>query len=97
MVHALFSLIGKSLKVMAVQIVTGLECFYSCPDPNIRAICISALSRIVFENGPVFQQDDQLTAVWNLYFCLNTLPMVDRLFPDRIVIIQVFFIIVTDT
>lgn len=88
-VHHLFHLIGASFSIMAVAIVAGLECFYLCPDSGVRSICISALSRIVFENEKIFMDEDQLAAIWNLYFAINFLPSTIAVFPDRCVVIQV--------
>jgi hypothetical protein len=87
-IHQLFKLIAPSLSNMAVALVTGLECFYTCYDWNVRSVCISALSRIVYENEKIFIEEDQLNAIWNLYFCLNNLPSIDKLFPDRITLIK---------
>jgi hypothetical protein len=74
---------------MAVAIVAGLECFYSCSDSTVRNICIAALSRLVFENERIFLDEDQLAAVWNLYFALNTCSTIGSLvYPDRTVVIK---------
>ncbi|KAJ3226007.1 hypothetical protein HK099_005713 [Clydaea vesicula] len=87
-VHELFHLIGPSFTGMVVAIIAGLECFYQCVDWGVRSICVSALTRLVFENEKVFLGEDQLCAIWNLFFSLNSLPQIINSFPDRIVTIE---------
>ncbi|KAJ3300091.1 hypothetical protein HK104_004560 [Borealophlyctis nickersoniae] len=73
---------------MAVALVAGLECFYTCPDWTVRGICNSALARIVYENEGVFLEEDHLAAIWNLFFSINSIPLISKVFPDRVVIIK---------
>ncbi|KAJ3064614.1 hypothetical protein HDU98_011984, partial [Podochytrium sp. JEL0797] len=87
-IHELFHLVGSSFTAMAIPLVAGLEAFFMCLDASVRGICISALTRIVFENDRVFLEEDHLAAIWNLYFSLGSIAMISRVFPDRIVIIK---------
>ncbi|KAJ3242402.1 hypothetical protein HDU78_001407 [Chytriomyces hyalinus] len=87
-VHELFKMIGPSLAPMAIPLVAGLEAFFTCLDPNIRGICITALTRVVFENGKIFLEEDHLAAVWNLYFSFGSIASITKVFPDRIVLIK---------
>ncbi|TPX59062.1 hypothetical protein PhCBS80983_g02729 [Powellomyces hirtus] len=87
-VHELFHYIGPALAHMVVAIVAGLECFYTCPEWTVRGICNSALARLVYENAKIFLEEDQLGAIWNLFFSLNSVPLISKIFPDRIVIIR---------
>ncbi|KAI9106007.1 armadillo-type protein [Phlyctochytrium arcticum] len=87
-VHDLFHYIGPSLSLMAVALVAGLECFYTCPDWTVRGICNTALARIVYECDKIFLEEDQLAAIWNLFFSLHSIPLFSKVFPDRIVIIK---------
>ncbi|KAI9350180.1 armadillo-type protein [Obelidium mucronatum] len=87
-VHELFTIIGPAFNAIAIPIVAGLEAFFTCLDSSIRGICITALSRIVFENDRVFLEEDHLAAIWNLYFSLGSIGMMSKVFPDRIVIIK---------
>jgi hypothetical protein len=73
---------------MSVATIAALECCYQCRDPSIRSICISALTQLVVENGKIFKGDDQQTAIWNLFFSLNSVDMGVRATPDRIVTIK---------
>ncbi|KAJ3148056.1 hypothetical protein HDU89_004901 [Geranomyces variabilis] len=87
-VHELFHYIGPALCHMVVAIVAGLECFYSCPDWTVRGTCNSALARLVYENAKIFLEEDQLAAIWNLFFSLHSVPLISKIFPDRIVIVK---------
>ncbi|KAJ3124549.1 hypothetical protein HK098_001049, partial [Nowakowskiella sp. JEL0407] len=87
-VHELFHYIGPALSSISVALISGLECFYTCSDWNIRGICTSALSRIVYENEKVFLEEDHLTAIWNLFFSLNFVPLWSKVFPDRVVVVK---------
>ncbi|KAJ3033939.1 hypothetical protein HK097_004674, partial [Rhizophlyctis rosea] len=87
-VHELFHHIGSSLSIMVIAVVAGLEIFHTCPDWTARGICNSALARLVFENEKIFLEEDQLAAIWNLFFSLNSIPLISKIFPDRIVIIK---------
>ncbi|KND03924.1 uncharacterized protein SPPG_01373 [Spizellomyces punctatus DAOM BR117] len=87
-VHELFHYIGPALSGMAVALVAGLECFYTCPDWTVRGVCNSALARLVYENDKIFLEEDQLAAIWNLYFSLHSIPIISKVFPDRIVIVK---------
>ncbi|KAI9005894.1 armadillo-type protein [Gaertneriomyces semiglobifer] len=87
-VQELFHLIGAPLSLMAVALVAGLECFYTCPDWGVRGVCNTALAQIVFENERTFLGEDQLAAIWNLFFSLHSIPLISKVFPDRIVIIN---------
>lgn len=73
---------------MVIALIAGLECFYLCQDSAVRAICVAALARLVYENEKVFIHDDQLAAIWNLQFSLNSIASVAKSFPDRIVTIK---------
>ena len=88
-VHELFHHIGSSLSIMVIAVVAGLEIFHTCPDWTARGICNSALARLVFENEKIFLEEDQLAAIWNLFFSINSIPLISKIFPDRIVIIKV--------
>lgn len=87
-VHELFHFIAPPLSNMAIALVAGLECFFACVDWSVRGICISALTRIVYENEKIFQEEDQLSAIWNLYFSLGSIPLISKVFPDRVVIVR---------
>ncbi|KAJ3014030.1 hypothetical protein HKX48_005388 [Thoreauomyces humboldtii] len=87
-VHELFHFIGPALSHMVVALVAGLECFYTCPDWTVRGICNSALARLVYENAKIFLEEDQLAAIWNLFFSLHSVPLICKIFPDRIVIVK---------
>jgi hypothetical protein len=87
-VQKLFKLIGKNLSQLAVALVAGLECFYSCPDSSIRGICVTALATMIHENEKIFLQEDQLAAIWNLYFLLCSFPDNSKFYIDRIVVIK---------
>ncbi|KAJ3041918.1 hypothetical protein HDV00_008427 [Rhizophlyctis rosea] len=87
-VHELFHHIGPSLSMMVVAVVAGLEIFHTCPDWTARGICNSALARLVFENEKIFLEEDQLAAIWNLFFSISSIPLISKIFPDRIVIIK---------
>ncbi|KAJ3101339.1 hypothetical protein HDU97_001433 [Phlyctochytrium planicorne] len=87
-VHELFHYIGPALNSMAIAFVAGLECFFTCIDWSVRSICISALTRLVYENEKVFLEEDHLSAIYNLYFSLGSIPLLSKIFPDRIVIIK---------
>ncbi|KAI9362464.1 armadillo-type protein [Zopfochytrium polystomum] len=87
-VHELFHFIGPAFNAMAIALAAGLECFFTCSDWMVRGICISALARIIYENEKVFVEEDQLSAVWNLYFSLESIPLFSKVFPDRLVIIK---------
>ncbi|KAJ3338805.1 hypothetical protein HDU93_009027 [Gonapodya sp. JEL0774] len=69
--HMLFENIGRHISDMAVSLVAALECFYPHPDQNVRSVCVTALTEIIFHNQKQFVEADQLAAVWNLYFSLN--------------------------
>ncbi|KAJ3090469.1 hypothetical protein HK102_003650 [Quaeritorhiza haematococci] len=83
-VHELFHYIGASLSNMAVALVAGLECFYTSTDWNVRGICISALTRLVYENEKIFLEED------HHILSIFPTPCVARvdMFTDRIVIIK---------
>ncbi|KAI8822501.1 armadillo-type protein [Fimicolochytrium jonesii] len=87
-IHDLFHIIGQALSPLAVALVAGLECFYTCPDWTVRGTCNSALARLVYENAKIFLEEDQLAAIWNLFFSLHSIPLISKVFPDRIVIIK---------
>ncbi|KAJ1568770.1 hypothetical protein HK405_014015 [Cladochytrium tenue] len=87
-VHELFHYAAPALSIMAIALVAGLECFFTYPDWAVRGVCISALTRIVYENERTFLEEDQLSAVWNLYFSLGSIPLFAKIFPDRVVIIR---------
>ncbi|KAI8922787.1 armadillo-type protein [Entophlyctis helioformis] len=87
-VHELFQLTGTSFSVMVIAMVAGLECFHSASDWRVRGICNAALARLVFENEQTFLQEDHLAAIWNLYFSLTSIPLMYKVFPDRIVILK---------
>ena len=87
-VHHLFQMIGKSLNVMVIALVAGLEFFHKDLDWHTRGICNTALVRLVFENDKTFQEDDNLAAIWNLFFLLGTMPASSAAVQDRIVIIK---------
>ncbi|KAJ3290685.1 hypothetical protein HDU76_007369 [Blyttiomyces sp. JEL0837] len=79
---------GPALNTMAMAFVAGLECFFVSVDWTVRGICISALTRLVYENEKLFMEDDHLAAIWNLHFSLGSIPLFSKVFPDRIVIIK---------
>ncbi|KAJ3213498.1 Jouberin [Dinochytrium kinnereticum] len=87
-VHELFHYIGPALSSMAIAFVAGLECFFTCVDWTVRGICISALTRLVYENEKVFLEEDHLSAIYNLFFSLGSIPLISKIFPDRLVIIK---------
>ncbi|KAJ3091040.1 hypothetical protein HK100_007284 [Physocladia obscura] len=87
-VQELFHVIAPSFSIMAIPLVAALEVFCTCLDASIRGICISALTRIVFENDRVFLEEDHLAAIWNLYFSLGSIAIISKVFPDRIVIVK---------
>lgn len=80
---------GKSFSIMAIAFVAGLECFNTSNDWRVRGICNAALARLVFENDLIFVQEDHLAAIWNLYFSLQSIPLISKVFPDRLVILKV--------
>ena len=86
-IHNLFTLIAPGLSTFSIPVISGLECFYTAEDPTTRSTCVSALSRLVFENSAQISNEDRLAAVWNLFFSLNWLP-VSTLFPNRLVSIN---------
>ncbi|KAJ8326515.1 hypothetical protein O5D80_005263 [Batrachochytrium dendrobatidis] len=86
-VHELFTLTGASFSIMVLSMVAGLECFRNSSSWHIRGICNAALARLVFENKQSFLNDD-LSAIWNLFFSLNSIPQICSIFPDRIIILQ---------
>jgi hypothetical protein len=88
-VHEFFHYIGPAFSNMAVALAAGLECFLTINDWNVRGVCISALTRLVYENEKVFLEEDHLAAIWNLHFSMGLIPMISKIFPDRIVIIRV--------
>lgn len=73
---------------MVIALVAGLEYFRSDSDWHTRGICNSALVRLVFENDKIFQEEDNLAAIWNLFFSLGSIPQSSTVIQDRIVIIQ---------
>jgi hypothetical protein len=46
------------------------------------------LVRLVFENEKIFQEEDNLAAIWNLFFLLGSTPHDSTTIQDRIVIIK---------
>ena len=76
---------------MVLALISGLERFYTSLDWHTRGICNSALDRLVYENEKIFLEEDHLAAIWNLYFLLGSIPPSSTNFPDRIVIIKVFY------
>jgi len=87
-VNHLFQLIGKSLNLIVVALVAGMECALKDSDWHTRGIINTALVRLVFENDKTFQEDDNLAAIWNLFFLLGTMPTSSIAAQDRIVIIK---------
>ena len=85
----LFRLIGSSLSSVAIALVAALECCYVSKEFPCRDICITALAQLLFENQKVFIEEDQLAAVWNLYFCLHSQSLQARFSSLRLVIVKV--------
>jgi hypothetical protein len=73
---------------MVIALVAGIECFYINSDWQMRGICNTALVRLVFENDKTFQEDDNLAAIWNLFFLLGSMSNSTVALHDRIVIIN---------
>lgn len=74
---------------MSLAFVAGLENFYNNSDYVVRGICVSACARLISENQKVFLEEDNLAAIWNLYFLLMSLPLISKIYPDRLVIVEV--------
>ncbi|KAI9141859.1 hypothetical protein BKA69DRAFT_1071625 [Paraphysoderma sedebokerense] len=87
-IHELFNTIGPSLSDMSVALVAGLECFYTVSNQTIRAVCVTALTRIIHENQKVFLEEDHLAAIWNLFFTLQSEHQASKYYPERLVIIK---------
>eukprot|EP00842_Homolaphlyctis_polyrhiza_P003152 jgi/Hompol1/3838/HPOL_003403-RA len=83
-----FKLCGSSFSIMVLAMVAGLECYYDSLDWHVRGICYAAMARLVLENEMTFLQEDHLAAIWNLYFSLNSIPLISNIFPDRIIILK---------
>jgi hypothetical protein len=75
--------------IMALALVSGLEYCHINSPWQIRGICNAALARIVLQNEKLFVEEDNLAAIWNLYFLLGSASQSSTIFPDRIVIIKV--------
>jgi PIN domain nuclease of toxin-antitoxin system len=82
-----FTLLGSRYSIMVVPIISGLECYQSYADWKIRSTCNVALSTLILEHGPEFEEQ-HLPAIWNFYFAMNSIPMSHKVFPDRIIIIE---------
>jgi hypothetical protein len=82
-----FALLGSRFGIMIVPIISGLECYQCDPDWKVRSCTNIALSILILEHGPDFEHE-HLPAIWNFYFALNSIPLSQKLFPDRVIIIQ---------
>jgi hypothetical protein len=82
-------LIGPALSSVAIALAAALECCFVSAEFPSRDICITALAQLISENQKVFLEEDQLAAVWNLYFCLHSQSLQARISSIRIVIIKV--------
>ncbi|KAI8904746.1 armadillo-type protein [Gorgonomyces haynaldii] len=83
--HSLVTILGGSLSIMLVPLVSGLENYQMHHDWRIRSISNTSISRLVFD-----AQDKNLykSPVWNIYFALGSLQSSLQLFQDRLVMIQ---------
>ena len=73
---------------MVIALVAKLENFHKNLNWHTRGICISALIQLVNENEKIFQEEDNLAAIWNLFFLLGAVSHISPVVLDRIVIIQ---------
>jgi hypothetical protein len=58
-VHELFHYIAPALSEMVLALAAGYECFYTYSDYNTRAVCVSALTRLIYENEKIFMAEEQ--------------------------------------
>ncbi len=72
-IHAFFTKIGHSLRIMVYAYVVGLEGLYLHPETNVRDCAITVVSRMVVDEHLADSENEQsnLTIVCNLIFLLD--------------------------
>lgn len=81
-----FNLLGNRFSIMLVPLISGLECYQCCHDWKVRSAANIALSVLIL-HGTQFEER-HLAAIWNFYFALKSIPLSQKIFPDRFIIIQ---------
>lgn len=71
--QALITTIAPALSPIAVALVGELEAYYIHHDPRVRDAAITVSTRLIAALPHLFLGQDNLAAVWNLYFLLDIL------------------------
>jgi hypothetical protein len=71
-VAQLFRALGTDIEPVVVVLVSSLEPYYFHPRSDVQDLSISAVSSIIAECSVAFVENHGLSAVWNLYFLLES-------------------------
>lgn len=70
-----------------LQIITALEPHQSSRNWEVRSVANVAIAIFMVENQAVITSQ-HLSAIWNIFFAMTSIPLLQKVFPDRVDMIR---------